>query len=133
MEVGTIGGGTGLPTQHTCLRILNCLPNSSTTSPTSSSSTSSELNHNLLSQAHNKEDSLEQTPFESSNDTSGQAADRLASIVGSAVLCGELSLLCSLSGFFFIVLYNSLFMNCLVIPCLIIISGNSDESTRSIK
>ncbi|KAA6365604.1 MAG: putative 3-hydroxy-3-methylglutaryl-coenzyme A reductase 1 [Streblomastix strix] len=85
LEVGTVGGGTSLPSQHASLNILGC----------------NQQQHSMLPISSNQNEiQIQQT--NASNNTSnilsqGQYADRLASIIAGAVLAGEISLLCALN------------------------------------
>ncbi|KAH7823084.1 putative hydroxymethylglutaryl CoA reductase [Monocercomonoides exilis] len=109
VEVGVVGGGTGLPSQHANLALLGCIP--------LKHNDNREIEGKIVEDTNKKEEDLEsKTPFQvfssSHSDVMGEEksssktlthaqkgtfSDRLASILGAAVLCGELSLLCSLA------------------------------------
>jgi hydroxymethylglutaryl-CoA reductase (NADPH) len=74
IEVGTVGGGTGLDAQAACLRILNCQG--------SSSSSRSSSSANECNETHKP----------------GYHAQRLAKIIAATTMAGELSLLAALAA-----------------------------------
>eukprot|EP00127_Corallochytrium_limacisporum_P005790 Clim_evm8s211 gene=Clim_evmTU8s211 len=91
VEVGVVGGGTNLPAQRACLRMLGCATD--------------QLHHDMhdallsASDSESSNDDFAQSLAASARPRNpGEAADSFAKIVAVSVMAGELSLMASLAA-----------------------------------